>query len=241
MVPLEYFERFTSLAFDESGVETIILETVPIVKQGITNISQIIATNENVWTFAREFNDRNSRDKTNLESTMDETPSNDVMSNKKVLVMDVFSYSVSMFLENAMNNEMIPLSIGTNIKNNLEQADDFQAYLNYAKEIDDALKENNGGVLDSSTIKNAFMCSEKACKTKSRLTYDALHWCMKETSGRMNAALACLLKCTLKKEGVLRDCERHCNTQYMSLKPIPWKDAKEVMVKMTGLQGHRHL
>jgi len=33
-------------------------------------------------------------------------------------------------------------------------------------------------------------------------------------------------------------CESRCNAQYMSLKPVPWENAKEVTIKMSGLGNY---
>ena len=68
-----------------------------------------------------------------------------------------------------------------------------------------------------------------------------MHWCMKETGGRLNAGLACLIQCSLIIDGrddEKRACQRRCNVQYMSLAPVPWENGgQQFNVNGTNLTG----
>ena len=71
---------------------------------------------------------------------------------------------------------------------------------------------------------------------------DGMHWCiMKETGGRLNAGLACLIQCSLIIDGrddEKRACQRRCNVQYMSLAPVPWENGgQQFNVNGTNLTG----
>jgi len=228
VLPSEYLERAVNLCFDEFGINTLILQTIPI-SMSLPNVSTAITTNENIWKYAKKFNGESI----NREETETRSQSTMKSSQKKILVMDVFSYSVAIFLENTIANGMIPVWFGRTLIRDLSQADDYQTYLNLTKKIDKILKSHHGGELSGEIFKNGYVCADNTCETYSRISYDGLHWCMKETSGRMNAGLACLIKCSLKElqEEDFYDCERYCNRQYMSLKPLSWEDAVKVTVE----------
>ena len=202
------------LSFHYFGANTVILQTVPIFKQ-MGSIHDAVVLNEKIWKYAEAFN-RNATKP----------------AGKKVIVMDVFSYSVFMFLHNSMAIGLYPIDQGMELKSQLEQAADFGTFLNKTTALDDTLRTVVKG-----KGKIGLVCGDKNCETKSRITYDGMHWCMKETSGRLNAGLACLLKCSIQDgEETLTQCERRCNSQYMSLKAVPWKNAKQLAVEMPGFE-----
>jgi len=78
----------------------------------------------------------------------------------------------------------------------------------------------------------ALVCSDFVPNNSSEciqnmISLDGMHWCMESIAGRLNAALACLLSCVYDYSGEepidashVRACERNCNDDYMSLKPV---------------------
>ena len=111
--------------------------------------------------------------------------------------MDEISYSVSLCLQNAMAIGFVPTESGTDLRNKLERADDVNVYLNLTTSLDD--KNNFVGWQKQWNKRIVHVCGDaECCKYSSRISVDCMHWCMKETGGRLNAALACLLQCSLK-------------------------------------------
>ena len=108
-------------------------------------------------------------------------------------MMDEISYSVSLCLQNAMAIGFVPTESGTDLRNKLERADDVNVYLNLVTtSLDEAVRQKQGNK------RIGLVCGDAECKSSSRISADGMHWCMKETGGRLNAALACLLQCSLK-------------------------------------------
>ena len=66
-----------------------------------------------------------------------------------------------------------------------------------------------------------------------------MHWCTQATGGRLNAALACLLRCSFRTDyddsaaDEMKDCKWRCNKQYMSLAPVLWDDAERLRIKLS--------
>jgi hypothetical protein len=62
---------------------------------------------------------------------------------------------------------------------------------------------------------------------RNLFSVDGQHWCMNTMAGRFNAGTACLLGCAYNDETssksplILRECEKRCNDQFMSLEPVP--------------------
>ena len=164
-------------------------------------------------------------------------------SRRRVLVMDLYAYSISLFLQNSMEMGLIQKKAGEELQQKLGQSADFHTYLNSTMALAEALKRTiplrvKGKVLQK---KIGHVCGDINCTTQSMISRDGMHWCMKETGGRLDAAVACLVQCSLKDESdeEIRGCERRCNTQYMSLVPVPWNGGQQfnVSVQLTGLEN----
>ena len=62
-----------------------------------------------------------------------------------------------------------------------------------------------------------------SCENRNMLTVDGQHLCMKTFGGRLYAGMACVIRCAYRHSEdreELRECERACNDQYMTLKPL---------------------
>jgi hypothetical protein len=72
----------------------------------------------------------------------------------------------------------------------------------------------------------------KSCK-KSSSSYDGMHWCLKETAGRINAAIACIIQCSYRdmenNADNANECEERCNAMYMTVDPIVWNEGVDVL------------
>ena len=79
---------------------------------------------------------------------------------------------------------------------------------------------------------------------RNKISTDGMHWCIETLGPRYSASIACLLGCVYNSNGgekeedntkqkedhtanVLRQCERECNDQFMSINPIDeqWLDS----------------
>jgi len=60
-----------------------------------------------------------------------------------------------------------------------------------------------------------------------------MHWCLKETAGRINAAIACIKQCSYRdvenNADNANECEERCNYMYMTVDPIFWNDGVDVL------------
>ncbi|KAG7339392.1 hypothetical protein IV203_006488 [Nitzschia inconspicua] len=72
------------------------------------------------------------------------------------------------------------------------------------------------------TLENRTDCT---C-VRNRLSIDGMHWCMESMGGRILAATACLIQCSLLSQRQYhqhhhhhQSCEQRCNDDFMSLKP----------------------
>jgi hypothetical protein len=60
---------------------------------------------------------------------------------------------------------------------------------------------------------------------RNQLSIDGMHWCMESIGGRVTAATACLIECSLLfpkhklQQQLVRQCEHRCNDDFMSMKP----------------------
>lgn len=75
------------------------------------------------------------------------------------------------------------------------------------------------------TLPNSNSNNNNRCTTciRNRLSIDGMHWCMESIAGRVLATTACLIECSLlqhhRHHHLMRECERRCNDDFMSMKP----------------------
>ena len=78
------------------------------------------------------------------------------------------------------------------------------------------------------------VCLDSNCSTSSAITEDGLHYCTSILGGRINAALACLVRCRYSSNGgdvdFLNKCVFQCNKKFLSLEPIEWKSSNNSSV-----------
>jgi len=130
----------------------------------------------------------------------------------------------------------------------MKESTDFDEYLNLTMSLNSTVNQRLaknrrnpfrsiiGHVCGEAVPDNS---PEGVCK-RSIITNDGMHWCMGLSSGRINAGLACLLRCSLDNDNgeALIACERHCNAQYMSLAQVAWDEGKENENKMVELVNY---
>jgi len=240
----EGLDETVRLSFDYLGASTIILQTSPI-QNNVKNLKNLVLVNKRIWDYARGFN-ANTYNAT--ENFLNSSLGNTEVPKRKVLVMDLFAYSTFMFLQNSIEIGLISKEKGESLKTSLNQATNADAFLNLTMELD------HDGVFNR-TIKVGKIhrhvgqyCGDIDCRKQSMISTDGMHFCLRETGGRINAGLACLVQCSINdEEGIkrkLRECEKRCNSNYMSLIPIPWEekgqeiDAFNISTKLIGLENY---
>jgi hypothetical protein len=230
------------LAFDYLGATTVILQTAPMTNN-VKDMNVLRIVNQRIYKYARDFN-------TNSSLT---THAGIQLAQRKVLVIDIYAFSLSLFLTNSMNMGLISNITGEALQVKLKESADIDEYLNLAMSLNVTLNKRLAKVNHIAriigqycgTVEKITKCREEAPVTNSTITpgdgkcwtcgklsafsYDGMHWCMSVTAGRINAGLACLLRCSLNNGNgnALVACERGCNAQYMSLAPVSWDDAQE--------------
>ena len=219
-----------NISFDYLGANTVVLQTIQIMNN-VENIAQLIEVNSIIWKYARDFQAKEAQRKSKDGRK------------RRVLVMDMYAYTVSLILQNSMVIGLVSNDTGATLQQQLRESSDFDTYLNLTMSMDYVFE--NSTTIVTKTGKNfgrkiGHVCADANCEKKSRITSDGQHWCTKITGGRINAALACLLRCSFveveEEDGnieELKQCESRCNKQYMSLAPVRWEDAEEIDVKLS--------
>lgn len=89
---------------------------------------------------------------------------------------------------------------------------------------------------------------ERRTCERNAIMADGLHWCMSSVGPRYHAGLSCLLGCVYNVKGTeyeggngtsieMEPCERACNAQFMSLRPIEesWMEHGNTLYSVPGL------
>ena len=226
-----------NMSFDYLGANTVVLQTIQIMNNA-ENIAQLIEVNSVIWKYARDFQTKEAQRKLKDGRT------------RRVIVMDMFAYTVSLFLQNSMVIGLVSNEIGATLQRQLQESIDFDSYLNLTMSLHNVLQITFVAEVTKRgkeiIVKRGHVCANANCDKKSLISSDGMHWCTKATGGRINAALACLLRCSFEEEAKvdktveeMKQCEWRCNKQYMSLAPVPWDDAEEIEVNfnMVDLQN----
>jgi len=216
-----------NLSFDYLGANTVVLQTIQIMNN-VDNLAQLLEVNSVIWKYARDFQTKEAQRKSKDGRK------------RRVVVMDLYAYTVSLVLQNSMAIGLVSNDRGATLQRQLQESNDFDTYLNLTMSLDDIYQRKTqihfktaGGI--EMFKKQSHICADANCDKKSRITADGQHWCTKVTGGRINAALACLLRCSFEEDRSIEEmkqCEWRCNKQYMSLAPVHWDDAEEINVKL---------
>ena len=217
-----------NIAFDTFGATTVVLQTIQIMNN-VKVLDQLFKVNDLIWKYARDF-----------QAKQTETGSPRGRAKRKVLVMDTYAYTFSMYLQNSMAIGLIPSDIGNSLQQQLIDSTEYETYLNLTMSLSDIFNSTaTTYVRDNLVYKQGQRYADSNFRKKSLTTLDGMHWCTQATGGRLNAALACLLRCSFETDyddsaaDQMKDCEWRCNKQYMSLAPVLWDDAERLKIKLS--------
>ena len=120
------------------------LGAIPIINN-IVNISELVVANRRIWEYAREF--EVNMTKTNSNTTIftsDEdssTSARSALPRRRILVMDLYAYSVSLFLQNSIEIGLMQRERGEELKSNLLQSVNASDFLNLTMTLNEALNQ----------------------------------------------------------------------------------------------------
>jgi hypothetical protein len=207
--------------FQEFGVETVVLLTIPIQNNVFDIKNEIMVIRKSIYDF--------------IEAYMRE-PDRKV---KNVVVMDISFLTMALFLHNSIHLGLLPKDAdNSNIMMSINNDMTFQEYTNQmnklAEVVNPLMKERmNCCHVDYKQI-IGYSCGKRANSSTKRCkrnfySHDGMHFCMHMIGGRIHAAFACLLQCIYgnhysenNQREKLRICEFKCNNRFMRFTPIQW-------------------
>ena len=138
-------DELVDLSFNYLGASTVILLTIPIFNN-VVNMSELVVANRRIWEYAREF--EVNMTKTNSNTTIftsDEedssTSARSPLPKRRILVMDLYAYSVSLFLQNSIEIGLMQRERGEELKSNLLQSVNASDFLNLTMTLNEALNQ----------------------------------------------------------------------------------------------------
>ena len=214
-------EDLADTTFVEIGASTLILQTIGISNNAKT-LSELVIANRRIWEYAIEFEGKMVANST-FASSIGDSPE----PKRQIFIMDIFAYSITLFLYQSMEIGLISTEFGNELSNKMENVADYDEFLNLTLSLSEAYNHTTtfGAKKKNLHRKDGHFCADKDCNTASIVSADGMHWCIEEMGERMNAGIACLTECSLHKEGdsnvmFARLCERHCNEKYMNISPV---------------------
>ena len=208
------------LSFDVFDAETVILQTIPVMNN-LKNIPDVKELNTYIWELAKDFNKANEYRTAYFQDGRKKI--------KRILVMDMYAFSIHLFLQNSMQVGLISVEDGNEIQERLNTATSYNDFIEESQVLDFIMKNTTAECFDKrKTIckKVGHVCLDSNCTIASAITSDGIHYCTGVTGGRMNAGLACLIECRHSSKGsdsqYLEKCMFDCNKRYLSIEPIDW-------------------
>lgn len=255
VITRDALEEIVDLSFNHLGANTVIIQTLAINNNART-LTELANVNRMIWDFTNDF--ESNRTKTSPIRAIPGDASYSFMQarstvKRRVLVMDLYSYSIALYLRNSIEIGLIDRQIGEMLQVELlaidspyqllnltetTLAESFNRTMPLLKHWSWGRRNKCGHVFINKKVGHA--CGDINCTTQSSITVDGMHWCMRETAGRINAGLACLVQCSLIDDGAdhdMRDCEKRCNYKFMSLVQIPWEKASQLEFNGTKFDG----
>lgn len=213
-----------TFVFDYLEPETIVIQNIHLNNNiEFTALPNVVDANKFISKYIAQFNNDASNDR------------------RRIIMMDLYTFSIEMLIENAMSKEVGLLSFkdGKNIQMQLQNASDYETLFDASLGVEPLLR-NKFQCQNSQSFctKRPHVCSYEPniCKKRSTITEDGMHFC-KNAAGRINAAQACLIRCRIDSAidanlTRLFECEWKCNRLLMSLKPIDWECKEAVDFSM---------
>ena len=225
----QILEDVVDTTFVKIGAPTLIVQTIGINTNAKT-MSELVIANRRIWEYAIAFESKMVANST-IASSIGDGPATTTthktkMKTRQIFVMDIFAYSVTLFLHQSMEIGLISRDFGNELRNKMDNAADYDEYLNLTMSLSEAYNHTSRfsvkGIIHYR--KDGHFCADKDCNTASIVSADGMHWCIDEMGERMNAAIACLTTCSLKEgqRNVTRKrlCERYCNELYMNISTV---------------------
>ena len=100
------------------GANTVVLQTIQIMNN-VESIAQVIELNSFIWKYARDFQAKEAQRKSKVGRK------------RRVLVMEMYAYTVSLILQNSMAIGLLSNDKGTTLQQQLRESTDFDTYLNF--------------------------------------------------------------------------------------------------------------
>ena len=215
-------EDLVDTTFKETGASTLILQTIGI-SNNVHDLTELVVANRRIWEYATNFEVKMLQNSSTITAPIINGPE----SKRQIFIMDIYAYSIRLFLHQSMALELITKDFGNELINKMEDAANYDKFLDLTLSLSEAY---NHSIPLKKNLKRkvGHFCADKDCKKKSIITSDGMHWCMDAIGERINAAIACLTECSLNKEVIsnvidARKCEKDCNGQYMNIHPVTSK------------------
>ncbi len=197
------------------GAKIIIIMNVPVTNNIQDIESEMIPINDIVKNYTDTFM-YTSSGQTRNSSESERGGYNDDNSIQAVLLLDMASFSMELFKENAAALDLIDLS-----SSSASIQEQLNNQLQYRTECCHYAYPQIIGFTCAEAVQNM----TKKCR-RTRYSCDGQHWCMNEVGGRINGVIICLIKCGHDFQKLfeeLKICEHQCNKKYMSLERVPIK------------------
>ena len=211
------------VSFDLFDAETVVLQTIPIMNN-LNKLSDVQVLNKYIWQLAEEFNKLNEKKTFFFHDG--------TTKKKRILVMDLYAFNVHLFLQNSIQVGLLSTEFGARIEKNLSMAVNYEQFIDMSLALDNFMDNTTNKCFDPKKRlcqKVGHVCLDLNCTVLSAITSDGMHFCTSITGGRMNAALACLLRCRYSSNYIdvdtLNQCMFQCNKKFLSIKPLQWTNS----------------
>mmetsp|Transcript_17068 Transcript_17068/g.20842 ORF Transcript_17068/g.20842 Transcript_17068/m.20842 type:complete len:548 (+) Transcript_17068:64-1707(+) len=244
-----------NLANLQFGAKIVILQTVPI-QNNLESMDELVKINQAIWDFATQYKPSPSGDGVQVVVVMDvgafstslfvynSVGMNMTLPNESMKYLDAFNDDDAATETTTAEN----FDVGKGLRNMIWDYSN-RTFRKFVLTLESMLSQRLlccHREWDRQMI--GYCCDEKVehlekkC-TRNKFSRDGMHFCMDVVAGRIVGATSCLLKCSVdiydvneskfKNENynkALRSCEKKCNRQYMSLKPIPFIEGMNTIV-----------
>jgi hypothetical protein len=217
----------------------IILQTIPIINN-VLSVEEYIAVNRNIMDFVRDFRKQQSEGVTLLVMDLGALSTSLLIQNAMHIhaltngtIAGVTNSYGETSLE-ALTKKMCDADFSFLSKENYSNSSfvDAMRRLLYQRLHTENKRQHWSSIISHTCGEFIEPRTTTECSKGNEFTFDGQHWCMDIIGGRIDGVVACLLECSITKtrflmhnddptERFLEECERNCNSQFMSLSPIP--------------------
>ena len=130
-------EDLVDTTFKETGASTLILQTIGI-SNNVHDLTELVVANRRIWEYATNFEVKMLQNSSTFTAPIINGPE----SKRQIFIMDIYAYSIRLFLHQSMELELITKDFGNELNNKMEDTSNYDELSNLTQSLSEAFNHS---------------------------------------------------------------------------------------------------